>query len=124
MVTRNDYERDVSNGDIGYVTGIDEDDQVLRLECDGRSLAYDWADTDDLVHAYAISIHKAQGSEYPAVVIPILTERAVMPYGCKSQIARQRLTKGSHPSTVGILVRKPTLARRLPRWKLTKKPIC
>jgi exodeoxyribonuclease V alpha subunit len=80
MITRNDYEREVSNGDIGYVTGIDEDDQVLRLECDGRSLAYEWADTDDLVHAYAISIHKAQGSEYPAVVIPILTEHAVMLY--------------------------------------------
>ena len=80
MITRNDYERDVSNGDIGYVTGIDEDDQVLRLECDGRSIAYDWADTDDLAHAYAISIHKAQGSEYPAVVIPILTEHAIMLY--------------------------------------------
>jgi exodeoxyribonuclease V alpha subunit len=80
MFTRNDYDREVSNGDIGYVTGIDEDDQMLRLECDGRSLAYDWADTDDLVHAYAISIHKAQGSEYPAVVIPILTEHAVMLY--------------------------------------------
>jgi exodeoxyribonuclease V alpha subunit len=80
MITRNDYEREVSNGDIGYVTGIDEDDQVLRLECAGRSLAYEWADTDDLVHAYAISIHKAQGSEYPAVVIPILSEHAVMLY--------------------------------------------
>jgi exodeoxyribonuclease V alpha subunit len=80
MVTRNDYKRDVSNRDIGYVTGIDEDDQVLRLECDGRSLAYNWADTDGLVHAYAISIHKAQGFEYPALAIPILTERAVMLY--------------------------------------------
>ncbi len=80
MITRNDYERDVFNGDIGYVTGIDEDDQVLRLECERRSLAYEWAETDDLVHAYAISIHKAQGSEYPAVVIPLLTEHAVMLY--------------------------------------------
>jgi exodeoxyribonuclease V alpha subunit len=80
MVTRNDYERDVFNGDIGCVTGIDEEAEVLRLECDGRSIAYDWADTDDLVHAYAISIHKAQGSEYPAVVIPVLTEHAVMLY--------------------------------------------
>ena len=80
MFTRNDYERDVSNGDIGYITGIDDDDQMLRLECDGRSIVYDWADSDDLVHAYAISIHKAQGSEYPAVVIPILTEHAVMLY--------------------------------------------
>lgn len=44
--------------------------------------------------------------------------------GCKSQIARQWLTKGSHPATVGIRFRKPTLARRLPTWKLTKKPTC
>jgi len=80
MLTRNDYDRDVFNGDIGYVTAIDEEEQALRLDVQGRSIAYDWADTDDLVHAYAISIHKAQGSEYPAVVIPLLTEHAVMLY--------------------------------------------
>jgi exodeoxyribonuclease V alpha subunit len=80
MITRNDYERDVSNGEIGYVVEIDEAEQVLRLECDGRVITYDWLDTDDLVHAYAVSIHKAQGSEYPAVVIPLLTEHAIMLY--------------------------------------------
>lgn len=80
MITRNDYEREVSNGEIGYVVEIDENDQVLRLDCDGRIVAYDWLETDDLVHAYAVSIHKAQGSEYPAVVIPLLTEHAIMLY--------------------------------------------
>ena len=80
MITRNDYEREVSNGDIGFVTGISEDDRLLHLDCDGRSITYEWADTDDLVHAYAISIHKAQGSEYPAVVIPVVSEHAVMLY--------------------------------------------
>jgi len=80
MVTRNDYDRDVSNGEIGFVTAIDDDDQTLHLDCDGRKIVYDWIDTDNLVHAYAISIHKAQGSEYPAVVIPLLTEHAIMLY--------------------------------------------
>jgi exodeoxyribonuclease V alpha subunit len=80
MITRNDYEREVSNGEIGYVVEIDEAEQVLRLDCDGRVITYDWLDTDDLVHAYAVSIHKAQGSEYPAVVIPLLTEHAIMLY--------------------------------------------
>jgi exodeoxyribonuclease V alpha subunit len=80
MVTRNDYDRDVSNGEIGFVTAIDDDDQTLHFNCDGRTVVYDWIDTENLVHAYAISIHKAQGSEYPAVVIPLLTEHAIMLY--------------------------------------------
>jgi exodeoxyribonuclease V alpha subunit len=80
MITRNDYEREVSNGDIGVVVEIDEAGQELVLDCDGRLVSYDWLETDDLVHAYAISIHKAQGSEYPAVVIPLLNEHAIMLY--------------------------------------------
>ena len=80
MITRNDYEREVSNGDIGVVVEIDAAQQCLRLAVDGREVVYDWLETDDLVHAYAISIHKAQGSEYPAVVIPLLTEHAIMLY--------------------------------------------
>jgi exodeoxyribonuclease V alpha subunit len=80
MITRNDYEREVSNGEIGYLVDIDESEQVLRLDCDGRLVTYDWLETDDLLHAYAVSIHKAQGSEYPAVVIPLLTEHAIMLY--------------------------------------------
>jgi exodeoxyribonuclease V alpha subunit len=52
----------------------------MRVDLDGRTIAYDWLDTDDLAHAYAISIHKAQGSEYPAVVIPLLTEHTIMLY--------------------------------------------
>jgi exodeoxyribonuclease V alpha subunit len=80
MVTRNDYDRDVSNGEIGVITEINELEQRLRVDLDGRLVTYDWLDTDDLAHAYAISIHKAQGSEYPAVVIPLLTEHTIMLY--------------------------------------------
>jgi exodeoxyribonuclease V alpha subunit len=80
MVTRNDYEREVSNGDIGYVVDIDKVSQEITVCVDGRSIIYDGPDTDDLVHAFAVSIHKAQGSEYPAVVIPVLSEHAIMLY--------------------------------------------
>ncbi len=80
MVTRNDYEREVSNGEIGTIVRIDDEAQRLRLDCDGRVIDYDFNDTEDLVHAYAISIHKAQGSEYPAVVIPLLAEHTIMLY--------------------------------------------
>jgi exodeoxyribonuclease V alpha subunit len=80
LVTRNDYEREVANGEVGFITEINEAEQRLRLECDGRTIDYDWADTDDLAHAYALSIHKAQGSEFPAVVIPLLTEHTIMLY--------------------------------------------
>jgi exodeoxyribonuclease V alpha subunit len=80
MVTRNDYEREVSNGEIGWLTQIDEDAQRLRVDCDGRLIEYDWSDAEDLALAYAISIHKGQGSEYPAVVIPLLSEHSIMLY--------------------------------------------
>jgi exodeoxyribonuclease V alpha subunit len=80
MVTRNDYDRDVSNGEIGSVVELNEAEQRMRVDLDGRLITYDWLDTEDLAHAYAISIHKAQGSEYPAVVIPLLTEHTIMLY--------------------------------------------
>jgi exodeoxyribonuclease V alpha subunit len=70
----------VANGEIGLLAAIDEETQRLSVDLDGRRVEYDWADVDDLALAYAISIHKAQGSEYPAVVIPLLTEHAIMLY--------------------------------------------
>ncbi len=78
MQTRNNYDKDVYNGDIGRVTGIDVEDQLLRVTIDDRSIDYDWAEADELVLAYAVSVHKAQGSEYPAVVITMLTQHYLM----------------------------------------------
>jgi exodeoxyribonuclease V alpha subunit len=78
MQVRNNYTREVFNGDIGRVTAIDPDDQVLLADFDGRSVEYDFADLDELQLAYACSIHKSQGSEYPAVVIPMHTQHYVM----------------------------------------------
>lgn len=78
MQVVNNYEKDVYNGDIGRVTFIDREDQEIRVDFEGRTVTYDFADLDELILAYAISIHKSQGSEYPAVVIPVLTQHYVL----------------------------------------------
>jgi exodeoxyribonuclease V alpha subunit len=78
MQTQNDYDRDVFNGDIGAVSAISAVDQTLDVEFDGRKVVYDWSDADQLVLAYAVSVHKAQGAEFPAVVIPLVTQHYMM----------------------------------------------
>lgn len=78
MQISNNYESDVFNGDIGRITAINIEDKTLSVKFDARIVAYEWSDLDQLVLAYAISIHKSQGSEYPAVVIPILTQHYIM----------------------------------------------
>ena len=74
----NNYEKEVFNGDIGRVVGIELEDQKILVRYDERVIDYGWNELDELVLAYAISIHKSQGSEYPAVVVPILTQHYIM----------------------------------------------
>src|ERR1700757_4664049 len=71
MQIENDYDRGGYNGDIGYVADVEPDDGELTASFDGRSVTYGFGDLDTLVPAYAATIHKSQGSEYPAVVIPV-----------------------------------------------------
>ena len=78
MQIKNNYDKDVYNGDIGIVESVNESDRTLRVNFDGRSVEYDAAELDELVHAYATTIHKAQGSEYPIVVMPVLMNHYVM----------------------------------------------
>lgn len=78
MQIRNNYDLEVFNGDIGRVEAVDESDRSLDAVFDGRRVTYDYSDLDELVLAYACSIHKAQGSEYPCVVIPVHTQHYVM----------------------------------------------
>lgn len=78
MQIKNDYDREVFNGDIGRITAIDTEAQEVLVSIDGRSVGYEYSDLDELVLAYGVSIHKSQGSEYPAVVIPVLTQHYVM----------------------------------------------
>jgi len=78
MQIRNDYDKDVYNGDIGRVTRIDTLEQTMTVWNDGRPVIYDWTELDELVHAFAISVHKSQGSEYTAIVMPILTQHYLL----------------------------------------------
>lgn len=78
MQIKNNYDKEVFNGDIGRITSIDPVDQVVTISFDGRATAYDYADLDEIVLAYAVSVHKSQGSEYPSVVIPILTQHYIL----------------------------------------------
>ncbi len=78
MQIENDYDKEVYNGDIGYVADVDPDDGELTASFDGRSVIYGSGELDTLVPAYAVTIHKSQGSEYPAVVIPMLTQHYAM----------------------------------------------
>jgi len=78
MQVRNNYSKDIYNGDIGTVIGVDEEERKLIVDIEGNPVSYTPADIDELVLAYAISIHKSQGSEYKAVVIPLNTEHFVM----------------------------------------------
>jgi len=78
MQIRNNYEKEVFNGDLGRIIKIDIEAQEVIIDFDGKQVAYDYSDLDEVVPAYAISIHKSQGSEYPAVVIPILLQHYVL----------------------------------------------
>src|SRR5271163_4885277 len=78
MQIENDYDKEVYNGDIGYVSDVDPEGGELMASFDGRSVTYGFGELDTLVPAYAATIHKSQGSEYPAVIIPVLTQHYAM----------------------------------------------
>jgi exodeoxyribonuclease V alpha subunit len=78
MQTENNYHREVFNGDLGRVSSIDAVDQEMIVDFEGRHVGYDFGELDELTLAYATSIHKSQGSEYPAVVLPLHTQHFMM----------------------------------------------
>lgn len=78
MQIKNNYEKEVFNGDIGVISQVDTEERTLKVQFDGRDVEYDHTELDELTLAYAATIHKAQGSEYPIVVMPVLMTHYVM----------------------------------------------
>ena len=78
MQTVNNYDKNVYNGDIGRITFMDLVAQTMTVSIDGMPVVYDFLESDELELAYAISVHKSQGAEYPCVVMPVITQHYMM----------------------------------------------
>ena len=78
MQIRNNYDKEVFNGDIGRISKIDREEQEIIVNYDGRMVSYEYSELDEIVLAYAVSVHKSQGSEYPVVVMPVLTQHYML----------------------------------------------
>jgi exodeoxyribonuclease V alpha subunit len=78
MQIRNNYDKEVFNGDIGRIIKIDREEQEVIVNYDGRTVPYEYSELDDIVVAYAVSVHKSQGSEYPVVVMPVHTQHYML----------------------------------------------
>ena len=116
MQIQNDYDKEVYNGDIGRIDDVDPELGELRARFDDRAVTYGFGELDALVPAYATTIHKSQGSEYPAVVLPLLTEHYIM---LQRNLLYTGLTRGrrlvvlvGQPKAVAIAVRTVSGRRR------------
>jgi exodeoxyribonuclease V alpha subunit len=128
MQVENDYDKEVYNGDIGFIEEVDPDTSHIVVTFDGRRVNYEFADLDRLVPAYATTIHKSQGSEYPAVVIPVMTQHYAM---LQRNLLYTGVTRGKRlvvlvgqKKAVAIAVRNVSGRRRwskLQEW-LSRKP--
>ena len=116
MQIRNDYERGVFNGDVGFVARVLESDKALVVNIDGRAVRYERAQLEELVLAYAVSVHKSQGSEYPAIVMPVTTQHFKM---LQRNLLYTGITRGKRlvvlvgtPKALGLAVRNRDVAER------------
>ena len=80
MQLKNDYNKEVFNGVLGIVRAIDKTEKEVTIDFDGRDVTYDYADLNEITLAWATSIHKSQGSEYPVVILPLYTQHYIMLY--------------------------------------------
>ena len=116
MQTENDYDKDVFNGDLGIIERIDENDGEMVVRYDARRVSYDLRELDRLSPAYAITVHKSQGSEYPCAIIPLHTQHYVMLqrnllYTAVTRGKKQVVVVGSRRA-LGLAVRNATSAAR------------
>ena len=129
MQIENDYDKDVYNGDVGHIDDVDPSEGELVVNFDGRAVTYGFGELDMLVPAYAATIHKSQGSEYPAVVIPIMTQHYAM---LQRNLLYTGVTRGKRlvvlvgqKKAVAIAVRNVSGRRRwskLAEWLCPKSP--
>jgi exodeoxyribonuclease V alpha subunit len=126
MQIRNNYDKDVYNGDIGRIIKIDREDQEIAVNFDGKFVSYDFSEMDELVLAYATSVHKAQGSEYPCIVMPVLIQHYIL---LQRNLLYTGITRGKRlvvlvgtRKALGIAVRnnKPQLRHTLLRERLRR----
>jgi exodeoxyribonuclease V alpha subunit len=116
MQTQNNYDKEVFNGDIGFVLGINLIEHVMTIEIDGRPVEYETTEADELVLAYAVTVHKAQGSEFPVVVLPIISAHYLMLqrnllYTAITRAENLCVLVGNRRS-IGIAVRNNKVAKR------------
>jgi len=126
MQTRNNYDKDVYNGDIGFIRSMDLIEQRLTVDFYGRSVTYDWSDVDELALAYVVSVHKAQGSEFPVIVMPIVTQHYTMLqrnllYTAITRASKLCVLAGSRRA-ISMAVRNNKVANRFTalEWRLGK----
>jgi exodeoxyribonuclease V alpha subunit len=129
MQTQNNYDKEVYNGDIGRLARIDLIEHTLELDFEGRTISYDWSEADQLVLAYAVSVHKAQGSEFPAVVLPMVTQHYMMLqrnllYTAVSR-ARQLCVLVGSRKAISIAVRNDRVSQRCSAldWRLKQSSL-
>ncbi len=113
----NNYDRETFNGDIGFIRSIDMEEGVVTVDFDGREVAYEFGELDEVSLAYAVSIHKSQGSEYPAVVIPLSTQHYTL---LERNLLYTAVTRGrklvviiGQPKALAMAVRNRRATRRL-----------
>ena len=108
MQTENNYDKEVYNGDIGIIKAINEQDQEIIINFYNRDVNYDYTDLDQITLAYATTIHKSQGSEYPAVIIPITMQSYMM---LRRNLIYTAITRGK--KLVVIIGQKKALAMQI-----------
>jgi len=110
LQTVNDYQKEVFNGDIGRIVAVDPEEQAVTVDFEGRPVVYEFSELDELSLAYAITVHKSQGSEFPAVVIPLTTQHYML---LERNLVYTGVTRGKHlvvlvaePRALAIAVRR------------------
>ena len=124
VIYKNDYDKEVYNGDIGYIEDVEPAEGTLTAAFDGRTVTFEFGELDTLVPAYAATIHKSQGSEYPAVVIPVMTQHYTMLqrnlFYTAITRARKLCVLAGNPRAINMAVRNNKVAHRFTalEWRL------